>query len=233
MSDKSYLNQKRCACCTLILSHFKKSEIQAVSSQPLLEKLNAARSTILEKKKKTIDKNVIESGNLVCKRCITFANTFKAHSSTKRRTRRQLTIHPFFRDDSEASTSRVSSSPDESSYEEEHVIEKILVEIPRTKKNHKVCVVCSKSKNLTRVPEPAYIDAFLKRNIIIPKEVRCCKNHLNKSDKTLNEVSINSLAVESETTEFTGRDVKIILDNIRHSTSTRIFDRFSKSDSLI
>jgi hypothetical protein len=222
MSNKSYLNKKRCACCTLFLSHLKDNQIQSVSSQPLLEKLNAARSAILEKKKRTIDNNVIESGNLVCKPCINFANRFKPSTSTKRQTTRRLTIHPLFRDQSEASTSRVSSSSDESTYEEEQVIEKISVAIPRTSINNKNCVVCKTSGKLSRVPQQAFLNAFIERNIIIPNGSRCCKKHLNAHDKTFNEASMNNLTVESDTTELTGFEVKMLLDNLRHSARTGI-----------
>ena len=74
MSGKNYLREKQCACCYIRLDQLKKGEIRAVKSQELLDKLNAAKRTILEQKNKPINENVIQTDDLVCKNCINFAN---------------------------------------------------------------------------------------------------------------------------------------------------------------
>jgi len=40
MSDKEYLNSKKCKCCGIGLNKVKKSEIRQISSQDLVDKLN-------------------------------------------------------------------------------------------------------------------------------------------------------------------------------------------------
>ena len=50
MSGKIYLREKQCACCYIRLDKLKKRKIRAVKSQELLDKLNAAKRTILEKR---------------------------------------------------------------------------------------------------------------------------------------------------------------------------------------
>jgi hypothetical protein len=139
MSNKEYLSEKHCPCCYLRLNKLKKSEIRAVSSEALLEKLNAARNNILVKANKLIDENVVRSGDLVCKRCITFAIRFKIPSSSKQPKHRQLSVHRFFRDTySTASTSRDAdfqhhSSSRESDSSEQSMYEAELEESNKTK----------------------------------------------------------------------------------------------------
>ena len=233
MSDKQYLSGKNCACCTLGLSKSRKSDIRVVSSQSLLEKLNTARRTILEKKNKPWDDKVVQCGDLVCKRCITFAYGFKTLTSTRQRKSRQLSVHRFFRDYSQGSTSRESSSSEDNTYEEqpEIVIDKIMVEIPRTTASHSHCVVCSRGTNLTIVPNEAFLDAFIKNNILIPMDCRCCREHLT-SDKTLTNESVANLTAISNNTKLTGYEVKMLLDNLRHSAKIGLFNKFAKSSTI-
>lgn len=244
MSNKEYFYRKRCACCNLSFSKSKKNEVHEVSLQSLLEKINAAKRTILLKNNKPYDGNVVESGDLVCQNCITTSNRFKTPSTSARRQSkgRQLTVNPLFREYSEASTSRQStsrqstsrgsSSSEESTSEDDQevVIDKILVDIPRTNATHKNCVVCSRSTNCV-VPQEAYFDAFIKRNILIPRGCRCCQEHLN-SDKTLKNVSLNSLTAISDNTKLSGYEVKMLIDNLRHSAEMGIFGKFEKSSNF-
>jgi hypothetical protein len=81
MSNKEYLRKKHCASCDIRLDKFKKSDIHAVSSVNLLEKLNIAKNERLQRKNKEINDVVIKEGDLVCKSCITFANEFRPQQS--------------------------------------------------------------------------------------------------------------------------------------------------------
>lgn len=112
MSNKEYLSVKNCACCHIRLDKVKKSEIQAVGSEDLLDKLNAARCAILVKKNKPIDDNVVQRGDLTCKSCVTLANRFKIPTLTKQRKYLQLSrYHRTSREDDQANTSRDANAP--------------------------------------------------------------------------------------------------------------------------
>lgn len=115
--------------------------------------------------------------------------------------------------------------------EPEREIEKIYVDIPRTKSNHKNCVVCSKSRNLVTVSSKAITNTFIKSNILIPTDSRCCRSHLDK-DKNLKTDSINNLVAISNETLLTGYEVKLLLDSLRHSAATGIFGKFRKSNTI-
>ena len=122
MSDKNYLRKKQCACCYIRLDKLTKRGIQAIKSQELLDKLNAAKPTILEKRNKPTDENVIQTDDLVCKTCINFINRQSTTTSKKRK--RTLSIHHLFRDRSTASTSRDPHSLQHSTYEEEPEVDR-------------------------------------------------------------------------------------------------------------
>lgn len=214
--------------------YVEKSLIQAVSSPVLLDELNALKSTILERKKKLLDDTVIQIGSLICKSCITTANRLQTPASTsaKRRTSRQLSVHPIYRVCNEANTSSDSDSSD-SSYEGEtgNVTDKIIVDIPRTIAIHKKCVVCFNRRNLVTVPKEAFFDAFIKKNILIPNDCRCCKEHLDK-DKTFNDVAMNNLASWTDRTKLKDFEVKMLPDNLRHSAKTGLFTKFAKTSTI-
>ncbi len=88
-----------------------------------------------------------------------------------------------------------------------------MVDIPRTSASHTRCVVCSRSNNLVNVPNEAFLDAYVRSNILIPKGDRCCKEHLN-SDKTLKNESLSNLTAISKNKKLTGFEIKMLLDNL-------------------
>jgi len=228
MSSKVHLKDKHCTCCNIRLDKVKKAAFHAVSSQHLVEKLNSAKSTILVNKKKPIDNNVIQTGDFVCESCIAFSNRFA--NSTKKKTNRRLTVHCLYREHSEASTSREHDSTKENIYanEPEIPIEKITVNIPRIHAMHSCCVVCKRRGSLITVPDDAILDVYINRNILIPKDGRCCKSHIDRH-KTFKSDSINQLTSESDVTRLTGIEVTILLDNLRHLSKTGLSGKFFKS----
>ncbi len=166
MSNKEYLYKKHCPLCDIRLDKLKKSDIRVVSSVKLLEKLNIAKNERLQSKNKEINDVVIKEGDLVCKSCIAFADRFRPQKSKPGKRTRSLSVNPLLR---EATTHESLDSQSNSTELNIEEITKIKVDIPRTKSSHSSCVICNSKKNLTTVPNEAYMDAFIDKNILIPK----------------------------------------------------------------
>lgn len=107
----------------------------------------------------------IKEGDIVCQSCISYANRFRPKESKPAKTARSLTIDPLFL---EATTSGYSERQSDLTQINDEIA-KIKVNIPRTKSTHSSCVICNLKNNLTTVSNEAYMDAFIERNILIPK----------------------------------------------------------------
>ncbi len=109
---------------------------------------------------------LLSKREIVCKSCITFANKFRPQQSEPGKRARSLSVHPLFR---EATTHESLDSQSNSTQLNIEEITKIKVDIPRIKSSHSSCVICNSNNNLTTVPNEAYMDAFIDKNILIYK----------------------------------------------------------------
>ena len=166
MSNKAFLSRKSCSSCSIRLDKIKKRDIRTISSEELLNKLNAYKLSV-QTQKDIPDDSIIKAGDLVCMKCITNANRSTPNEEHSRKRKRSLSVHRFFRDTQEIVGT--TSNNIEEIEPEEMQIETIRVEIPRTKSSHITCVVCSSKKKLMTVPAEAYTDAYIRNNILIPK----------------------------------------------------------------
>jgi hypothetical protein len=163
MSDKQYLNEKHCACCGIRLNKLKKGQIQQVSSPALIENINFAKSAIAKRGNK-VDDTLVEVKDLVCKRCISFANKYQPkETKTTSKRKRTSSIHRFF-----TGNVRQYESNQENLSDKEQ-IETIRLNIPRASSSHSQCVICKSSKELKNIPKEACFDAFIRNNIFISK----------------------------------------------------------------
>ncbi len=77
------------------------------------------------------------------------------------------------------------------------------------------------------IPDKAYVDTFLKNNLIIPNNSKCCKNHLT-SRNTIYKSDVKHIEIVSNYTELNDLETKILLDRIRNETKYSLFEKFSK-----
>jgi hypothetical protein len=106
------------------------------------------------------------------------------------------------------------------------VNEEVTINIPRTISSNKNCVVCQTTKNLIDIPEIAYVDTFINKNIIIPHGGKCCKGHLNRKN-TFHKNDMNRIEIVSDITTLKNYEIEILLDRMRHLMNPTLFDKFS------
>jgi len=97
---------------------------------------------------------------------------------------------------------------DEIELEEELPSASLSIQIQRTRKNFKTCIICNSSMNkLHRISQSAITDAFVRTNILIPEGSRCCSEHfeefnrhfrLKSSDIALIQIHDESINLKSE-----------------------------------
>lgn len=162
MADKEYLSQKWCKCCGIRLDKVKKSNIRQVTDRDLIRRLNETKKDITPRRKSVCDNTTIEAKDLICKNCITKAN-------------------------SDSKVKRCRSAPPErvptdtiAGHTAELTTDSIELNIPRTSSTHSRCIICTNIANIISVPNDAYFDTFLRSNVIIPKGMSKCILHTNK-----------------------------------------------------
>ena len=76
MLRKTNRRYEECKCCFTNLRKIKSCDIRAVSSLDIVRKLNETRKKIRSRSRgqKSNDETLIELSDLVCKRCISYAN---------------------------------------------------------------------------------------------------------------------------------------------------------------
>jgi hypothetical protein len=156
-------------CCGIGFKKVKKSEIRQISSQDLVNKLNYSKPSIVslhqsnartKKSYEEIDSLLntnVELRDLVCKKCISYANyqnTKLLKSNKRRRTERSQVSR----------VETIVTSP-QLEYEEQT----IELNIPHTASTHSRCIICTNSKKIINIPKEAYFDTFVKSRIVIPK----------------------------------------------------------------
>jgi hypothetical protein len=205
-----YLSTKTCACCNTRLDTVKKPNLRHVNTEELMKDLNDARNTILSNKRKNITQSVVKKGDIVCKSCIQSAKRFKKSYN------REFDCEP--QPSASVPDTSVSVSTQTNEFE-------IKINIPRTIKITEKCFICNNKKNLCDVPNEAYFDTFINRNILISKNSKCCKSHL-KSNNTFNRRDINKIESVCDYTLLKDYEFTVLLDNIRHASNMNIFDKF-------
>jgi hypothetical protein len=161
MSDKKYLSKEKCKCCGQSLNKVGKRNTQRVSDSGLISRLNNLKKTVIPKGKSFDIEETIERKDLVCKRCITYANSYYSGPVKSRRSRSQAIQREI-----ENPYSRPRNIS-ESNYDNNEC-NTIELNIPRTISTHSRCVICPNSGKIISVPKEAYFDTFIKKDIIIP-----------------------------------------------------------------
>jgi hypothetical protein len=161
------------------------------------------------------------SDDVVCGYCRTYALRNGSIGDTT--TSLTTTITPV----SSASRETRQSEPE---YQQDQ-LNMITVTIPRSISTNQACVVCKKTKNIVDIPDTVYIDAFVKKNIIIPNGGKCRKTHLNRKN-TFHKKDLDHIEIVSNQTTLTDYEVKIILDRIRHLSSLTLLDKFNHTVNL-
>jgi hypothetical protein len=163
MSDRKYLSEKHCTCCGIRLDKLKKRQVQQVSSPALIDNINFAKPAI-EKRGNKIDNISVKTNDLVCKRCISIANTYQPkEKKTTIKRKRSMSIHRYFTENVRQYESNLGNLPNEEQ------IETVRLNIPRASSSHRWCVICKSSEELKNIPKEACLDAFIKDNILISK----------------------------------------------------------------
>jgi hypothetical protein len=159
MLRKTNRRYEECKCCFTNLSKIKSCDIRAVSSLDIVRKLNETRKKIRSRSRgqKSNDETLIELNDLVCKRCISYAN-YDTSKLVKTKRMRVLSPERELRAESIQVVERNEMDADS-----------IELNIPRTASTHSRCVICSNSGKMVCVPKEAYFDTFINSNIIIPK----------------------------------------------------------------
>ena len=100
----------------------------------------------------------------------------------------------------------------------EDQVPSLTLTIPRSIKSDKTCIICNKSKNLVNVPDYAYIQTFINKNIMIPQDSKCCATHLNHKNN-IHKRDINRIETVSDSISLTGLELEMIFNRIQNLTS--------------
>jgi hypothetical protein len=92
MSDKEYLNSKKCKCCGISLNKVKKSEIQQISSQDLVNKLNYSKPSIVSLNQSNARKQLLLNWQIQIQITIKTAETDIFQPNAKRVPNRSMFI---------------------------------------------------------------------------------------------------------------------------------------------
>jgi hypothetical protein len=222
MSELQHLRTKICQCCGVRLDKTIKANIRHINDISLVEKLNSVKNTILINKKRQPNDTVIKISDVICGTCIGYAKKYGAIASSKSNKTLTTTIIPVA-----CSSTNVTDTPET----ERNEPDSIRINIPRAIANDRTCVVYHKTKNLIEVPDTAYLNTFINKNIIIPNGAKCCQTHLNRKSN-FHKNDLNKIEIVSNDTVLKDYEVKIILDRIRHLSRFTIFEKFSNNANI-
>ncbi|XP_033762719.1 uncharacterized protein LOC117344142 [Pecten maximus] len=95
----------------------------------------------------------------------------------------------------------------------------IQLNIKSTPRNNKRCVICKKSKNLTRVGSTAISQAFIDKGVYINSQSRCCREHMQRSYFTTDALTKLSATKKSEF--FSRTDITALMNGIRDNVKAK------------
>jgi hypothetical protein len=216
MSELTYLRHKNCGCCGKRLDKLSKSNLRRVNDNATLEKLKYVKTIRYPN-----SDYIIKIGDIVCGGCRKYANS------------QDTSFPPEYSLESGPSKSHVEHDIQQMDIDNEPYVEinEISIGIPRAIASTKSCVICRKTKNLMDVPDIAYVETFINKNIIIPNGDKCCKTHINRKNK-FHKKDLDSIETVSNETILQDYEVKIILDRIRNTTNVSILEKFSHKSNI-
>ena len=127
-----------------------------------------------------------------------------------------------------------SSNEDECSLNEDTVLtnDSLVIDVQRTKNSHRYCFVCGIEYNKTTVPfrcisTDGIVEVFIKTNILIGSNSRCCHTHLTEARFLKKNEYVNLTSIKNST-KFTKSSLENIFKGIRtHDERTcSVFSRF-------
>ena len=95
----------------------------------------------------------------------------------------------------------------------------------------KHCIIFNEKKGLIEVPKDAFLDTYINHDILISNDSKCCATHLTKNN-VFYPKCINDIEVVSNNSTLSGKDIKLLLDSLRHSANNTLFKNFSKTDQM-
>ena len=223
------LRSENCVICNVRLDNVKSKNVRTLLKNDQINVFKLVKKFILSKRNKLDFNQEIVAGKKVCNRCILDKKDFE------KKIIEEIADVGFSRDQVETQSSieygilesnndlnqqiedssvPMMSMPVETNLKnqtsDKQDQNKSILNIRSTYASHRSCFICKNSnllKKLTLVPKEAIVELYIERDILIPFNTRCCRNHLDDFNQFKEESKINITVIKNK--------INVKLENIQ------------------
>ena len=230
MSEFKYLREKHCCVCNKRLDTIKKTLIRKVNSEDFLEKVRSVRITIQTQQKVPENVREIQLNDNICGRCRSYAKKYGSTLNQSSTSASNQSNYSTFNQPNTSAHDQLNLTCSSLQNEQDQDV-KLKLNIPRTLKSDSSCIICRKTKNLVKIPDLAYVETFINKNIMIPDGAKCYGSHLNRKNN-IHKRDLDKIEIVSDNIELSGSEVQVIFTRLQHLTKLTNFERFANETKL-
>ena len=125
--------------------------------------------------------------------------------------------HSLNDESTDSSNDSIPNSLDAVAKDKSSLNKTISIDVNRTAYSHRKCFICRRkagTRPFAVINEESILDVFIKRNILIPFNSRCCSYHLSDG-KYLKENEMHNLKVYTNNYDIDKEKIEILLKNVQ------------------